>query len=497
MDEPDRVADLVSRELPEPGEGGLQHRVVRRIRVAARVRTVVGRQEPLEEQVVLPHAERAERDVPLDDLARPRVGDGRAVAPAARGAVDPLDDVVAHVHHVGGVRQHLHLEGVSVAGGGEGVVPPAGTVEEGAADGLGGAGVEVVDDRLDGGAQAVRRGFVGAGQPVPGDQADVHVLVDRAGVVDVGRRVAVAQSEEARPRVERARLEALVRQRHERVAHAEGDGVRVGGDAADVAARVVAGEGQARLQLGVLRKGLGHRQVRDAPARVQPEAALARLLQLLRDAVDVAHDEVGGVHEDAAVRGCRGGEAPHDALGEGVADGLPLGGVVRDRAVAQVRLHEEHPGSDALEVDHALAAELPAVQPDVVRPQPGRERVDVQERLVLSEARDLQPNLAGGGVPVEREEAVGAFHPFGFLGDGRQLLRRGGQRGEDEQTSEQQTHESGVSVRRCECVGRSRIPKRVKERTPPAASSPETFLSISYPMRRGAVILSAASARRI
>ena len=58
---------------------------------------------------------------------------------------------------LGPFRQHLHAEGADEARGLEGLVPPGGPFEQRAADGLGHAPVEVVDEGLD------RLGALGGG----------------------------------------------------------------------------------------------------------------------------------------------------------------------------------------------------------------------------------------------------------------------------------------------------------------------------------------------
>ena len=81
-------------------------------RPAAAVRRA---EQPLEDQPVLAHAQRAEADVALDHLAGARVDHAAAVGPAAGRAVDPLDDVVADVERVGALGQQLDAEGVAKA----------------------------------------------------------------------------------------------------------------------------------------------------------------------------------------------------------------------------------------------------------------------------------------------------------------------------------------------------------------------------------------------
>ena len=108
--ESERVADLVRRELAKAGERGL--RQDRRGLVAV----LVGRQQAFEDPIVLAHPQRAERDDGLDDLTGARVDDGRARAPAARRAMDPVDDVVPNVHRVGVFGEDLDPERVPESG---------------------------------------------------------------------------------------------------------------------------------------------------------------------------------------------------------------------------------------------------------------------------------------------------------------------------------------------------------------------------------------------
>src|SRR4029079_4008573 len=79
--EAERVADLVRGELAN----ARQRRPGEDVGVLAAV--PVWGEQPLEDQVVLAVAEGSERDGGLDDLARPRVADRRAGAPAARRAM--------------------------------------------------------------------------------------------------------------------------------------------------------------------------------------------------------------------------------------------------------------------------------------------------------------------------------------------------------------------------------------------------------------------------
>jgi len=82
---------------------------------------------------------------------------------------------------------------------------------------------------------------------------------------------------------------------------------------------------------------------------------------------------------------------------------LLLGRVVAGGAELVVVLHEQDLGTDALEGDDARLARLAAVEPDVVRAQPCRQRVDVEEGG--SEVFQLEPEDAFARVPVQVEEA--------------------------------------------------------------------------------------------
>ena len=395
--EAEGVADLVRRELAQPREH--HPRQLRRRLVAGAIR----RQQALREQVVLPRAQRSERDVALDDLAGARVLDAGAVAPAARGGVQPLDDVVADIERIGALRHQLDAEGVAVAGGFEGLRPPARAVEQRRADRLRRAAIEVVDDRLDGVADRRRRILLA--QAVPHDEPLDQRLGHRRREVGPGR------PERAGARIERQRLVARLRQPHEGVVLLHGDGRRRRRDVGDAAARqaaaglvdavAAAGEREDRVQLGVARERLGPRQVHRAPRRVE---AVARRLEAADDVVHVAQDERGRVDEDAAVGFGGGLEAPQHRRRERLRHRPPLVGVVAGRAKRVVRLDQQHLLADPLEAHDVRRAELAAIEADVVRAQAGRQRRVIEQLRV--ERRDLEPDRAVGTVPVERDEAV-------------------------------------------------------------------------------------------
>ena len=137
-----RVADFMRRQLPQARQHHALH--LRRNRLAFHV----GREQAFHDHVVLPPAQRTERHLALDDFAGARVGDARAIRPSARGAMHPLDHVIADVHEVGAFRHQLEAERVAIARRFERLVPPAAAFEQRGTDGLGRAAVEIIDDGL-------------------------------------------------------------------------------------------------------------------------------------------------------------------------------------------------------------------------------------------------------------------------------------------------------------------------------------------------------------
>ena len=97
--------------------------------------------------------------------------------------MDPLDDVVADVHGVGVGGEEVDAEGaLSPACGLEGLVPPAGAFEQGGADGLGCAAIDVV---LDGG-YGLAGGLAGGvffDEAMAGDELLIERRAERGGVV--------------------------------------------------------------------------------------------------------------------------------------------------------------------------------------------------------------------------------------------------------------------------------------------------------------------------
>ncbi len=208
---------------------------------------------------------------------------------------------------------------------------------------------------------------------------------------------------------------------------AQGHRVGFGGDVADpfAGAGGVGGEGEDGLDLGVLGEGAGAVERDGGAGGIDLVGALLGACEGRGDVVGVAEEEVGGVDEDGAFRAVGGGifglylEAGEDRLGEGLAYGELLGGVVGGGAEHLVGLDEQHLGADALEAYDATGGGLAAIEADVVGAGAVGQRVGVEE--VLVEVGNLEVELAGLGIPVERKQAGHVLHGGGPGGDGGQM----------------------------------------------------------------------------
>src|SRR5438270_6030451 len=149
------------------------------------------RHQSFKDEIVLVFAKRAERYNALNDLSGSGILNGVAIGPAPRRTMDPLDEVVAHVHGIRVSGQQLNLKGVAESGGLEGLIPPACSFYQGHADRGWSAGIDVVDDGLDGIADGSI--WILLHQAVTRDVALDHGFLDGRGEVhEFGREEASA-----------------------------------------------------------------------------------------------------------------------------------------------------------------------------------------------------------------------------------------------------------------------------------------------------------------
>ena len=106
--------------------------------------------------------------------------------------------------------------------------------------------------------------------------------------------------------------------------------------------------GEQRLEFEIVRERQALFEVDRAATFVEAVAPLPRRAQPRGDVVRVAHQEGSEVDQTATIRVERRElAAPEHRAAEGLPDGLGLGGVVGQRAEAQVRRFEQHAAADA------------------------------------------------------------------------------------------------------------------------------------------------------
>ncbi len=351
------MPDLVRRELADARQG--EHAPDRR---AGRCRVSAGAREPLEQQPVLAHAQRAQADVTLELLAGARIDHTSAVRPAARRAVHPLDDVVAHVQRVGALGQELDPEGVVETGRLERLQPTS-RRPRAARCGSARAPRDRRSRRSASRTGEVRggRGRIESLQTMTDDPAPLDRARERRGVVLERDR------EGAHPRVELARRVARIGQAHQRLMLHEGERARFDGDAPYFVARLRTGEGDQRLELEIVGEGEASVDVDGAllaveaklPARSPPGARRPRARR-------------------AAGNGPRSISRPPSAS-RATTSALQITEFANDSSTARVfrRRIAQRPEAQIDELEQDLAAELAEAQDlRFSRPARGRARPD-------------------------------------------------------------------------------------------------------------------------
>jgi hypothetical protein len=292
----------------------------------------------------------------MQDLAGARIDLEVADRPRALGPVDPLDPRVAGVQERRPFGQIAHHDRVLEPGNRERVVPPESGRPHRRALGLGHTAVEVEDDRLH------RRGRGGRLVLPRESPARDEESLDRLGV-GCGM-VEVALRDEANARIQTAWDVAGLRELQERVMDREAQGAPVGRDVSSRRRRVVRGERQERLDLGVAREGSGAGELQGRTSGVLLPGPLLTLDEGGRD-LGVAKQEVGGIHEHRACRRGYDGKRRENRRRERFRDDArPLG--IRDAAsVDGLELMQEQAGARPIEAAQSETAELPAIERDL------------------------------------------------------------------------------------------------------------------------------------
>ena len=207
--------------------------------------------------------------------------------------------------------------------------------------------------------------------------------------------------------------------------HGQRHRVRIGCDGADFRPWIAAGQGQEGVDLDIQRKGERLVSQRRAAVAVDGEIALAGIGELAGRADRVAGQEAGEVDQHAlAILGDDVG-APDDRAGEGLPGGTGFVGAGAQRAVAGVFELGEDAVIDAEEAQDLRRCAQPSVETDRIGTQTGCQAggVDHAAQGTVFLLGELGEDAAVAGVDMQREEAVAALKPVGFLrpvlGEGR------------------------------------------------------------------------------
>ncbi len=356
--------------------------------------------------------------------------------------MDPLDDVVADVHGVGAFREQVDAEGAGrPASGLEGLIPPARAFDESLANEGRRATIDVVLERRDGdaGVRAVR---ILLDEAMADDELLVEWLAEgRVVVAPGGGEIAGAGREAARGKAGRRQLD-------EGLVLADGHGAWIRCDVLDKAGRragrfFAGDEGELGFDFRVFGEGAGGVESDGGTRGIDVPGALGGASERFDDVVDVAEEELRGIDEDGSVWAFGvNRESSEDGRRKRLRDGELGGGVGGGGAESGVGLDEEELVAGALEVDEDAFGDLAAVEANVVGAHTPRERVGIDvvsgAGVVGAGEGDFEVELAGFGVPVERQQAGVAaqggdarcegLRPCGRGGS----LRAGGGGGEDE-----------------------------------------------------------------
>ena len=131
----------------------------------------------LEDHDILPHAQRAEHYAALQDLSGTRVDYARAIRPAPGRAIDPIDDIVAHVERIDVCWKNFNAKSIDKARFVKRFCPPANTINQRLAHGLWRGPINVIDNRLFHRTALGRR--IDFLQAVPFGQIDQHGFAQR------------------------------------------------------------------------------------------------------------------------------------------------------------------------------------------------------------------------------------------------------------------------------------------------------------------------------
>ena len=282
----------------------------------------------------------------------------------------PVDHVVANVHRVGVRRQHLDLKRVAKTSGLKRLIPPRSTFDQRVLNIFWRAAIDVINDRFDGLAYGGIRVFFL--KPMAFDPAFFEVFVNIRTVV------VKADRDHTDTRVKLARFEFVIRQLDQRGALADRNVAARRCDLIDKVIRFAGGRKRdGRLDLGVFRKAFCVRQIQGTAALVKAVVALSCLIDPVADAVRVADQEVGRVHQNAVALGGLHLKAPDNGFCKRFLDRAFLSRVVAQRAEFVIWLHQQNLIRRPLKLDDLSRSQLTTIEPQRVRTDARRQRNEI------------------------------------------------------------------------------------------------------------------------
>src|SRR5882762_3411709 len=371
--QPQRVPHLMRRQLPQPRQRHLLRRILTRgilpsaiLSRGQRFAVRVWRQQSLRNQIILPHPQRSQRYVPFDDFSRARIGHRRPIRPSPRRPMNPLDHVVAQIHRVRTLRHQLHAKRMLESRRFERLRPPPRPLQQRRPNWLRRPAIQIIDNRLR--RLTHRRRRILLLQPVPRRKSLHNRFADRRRIIHV------RNPEKARPRIVSPRLVPRRRQLHQRVMLPHRDRIRLRSHLLHPLPRLFARKRQRRLHLRVQRETFRSRQVQRASRSVQVIIHLLRFPQRRRSPMRATQEKICCVHERSLALLSRHGEPPQLRLRKRNAHRPPLVRILAHRAIFHVRLHQQHFRPAPFEPHHMRPAQLPAVQPNIIRTNSRRHR---------------------------------------------------------------------------------------------------------------------------
>src|SRR6185503_3664515 len=285
--------------------------------------------------------------------------------------MDPLNDVVTHVHRIDVRRHDFNTKCILVAERLECLIPPTRAFEQCRPNRFGCATIDVINDWFL--SLADTRAGIFLLQTMPRDEALRDRIFDRRGEVHI------LDSEITSTRIEDTWLEAGRRQLHERMSLANGDRLRDRHNLSHKLARRLARESKSCFNFRVLRKVFCVGEIKRAASRLESISTLLPALQSVRYLVNVAQEEARRIYQNTIAIFGGNFESPERRFGKCIFHCQALVGIVGAGAETIVRRHQQDTWSNAIEPNDIAITELGAIEANVVPSNTGGQRFNVKK----------------------------------------------------------------------------------------------------------------------